>query len=634
MCGISGIWTNNETDQGNLPGIIEKSLRLLDHRGPDDSGHWHDPLQGIALGHTRLSIIDLTKAACQPMKGPSGKTFITYNGEIYNYIELRDALLSEGITFRTKSDTEVILALYERYGVQCVGLLRGMFAFGIWDARSHELILARDRLGKKPLYYAASEKSILFASEIKALRTTHDKSLFDIDHSVIDQYLSFGFISGPGTVYKGIIQLPPATVLVASALGNYATHRYWDLAISKDHNRSFQETVEEADTRITESIRLRLRADVPVGVFLSGGIDSGIVTAIASRLQGKSLPTFTVGFEDSCFDERGVAKQISDCYGTDHHEVLLRLNVPEMIPNIARAYDQPFADASAVPTFCIAQFVHQEKIKVILNGDGGDELFLGYRRALAAAWLSKITDTKVQGFLSGLAGMVEKMLPAPRIHRNHYALAHRFLRGLAVGRTKRLLIWSSDGFTYEEKQALGYTVSDNESPEASLDAFLPDSRSMSFLDQSIALDLLWMLPYALLVKMDIATMSYGLEARSPFLDHELVGWANSIPNAIKLHGFSTKPVLREVALKYLSPQICSAPKRGFEVPLQQWLNEDLREIRDDLILGQQGILTTIFSRAALERFVRQENGIDGRRWANLVWSLLMLSAWDTYANKF
>jgi asparagine synthase (glutamine-hydrolysing) len=567
------------------------------------------------------------------MVGPSGHTFIVFNGEIYNYCELRNSLIAEGVAFRTASDTEVILALYEKYGVECLRFLRGMFAFAIWDAPRRKLILARDRLGKKPIYYVSMRERFLFASEIKALRVVAEPSQIEMDTDSLDQYLSYGFISGPQTIYRGIMQLPPATVLIATTPGCIALDHYWKPLWSTKRRISFAEAVNEADRRITEAVQLRLRADVPIGAFLSGGIDSGIITAIASKHMGKPFPTFTVGFEDSGFDERPLAAGVSRQYGTDHHEIVLRPDLSDLLPQIARAYDQPFADASAIPTFCIARFVREQRIKVVLNGDGGDELFSGYRRDLASAWLSKITGIVGEGGITRVARMLEKIMPVPRTHRSRYALGHRFVRGAAASSPTRMLIWSSDGFTMNEKIELQSRTGESQLDPGHLELYLLAGDGISLLDHTIGLNLLWMLPHALLVKMDVATMANGLEARSPFLDHELVEWAISLPDHVRLPGFTTKPILRRLARNYLPDVACGAPKRGFEIPLHRWLSRDLKDMRDDLLLSRNGLVSAMFDRSRLERFLLKIPGGDPDRWAQLVWTLLMLAAWDCYVVK-
>jgi len=605
----------------------------LAHRGPDDFGTWSDETNGIALGHRRLSIIDLSRDARQPMIGPSGRAHIVFNGEIYNYRELRSSLRSEGISFRNASDTEVILALYEKYGIECLKFLHGMFAFAIWDSREKRLFLARDRLGKKPLYYISSPRRFLFASEMKALRLAAEPHDLEVDLTSLDRYLSHGFVSGPQTIYRGIVQLPPATALVATATDRLELKRYWNPAGFDRRRMSIAEAVDEADKRITEATRLRLHADVPIGVFLSGGIDSGLVTAMAAEATGRRVRTFTVGFEESGFDERPLARMIARRYGTDHHEVVLRPDVTDLLPAVARAYDQPFADASAIPTYCVARIARHHGLKVMLNGDGGDELFGGYRRSLAAAWFDRVAAVVGERRVARLAKLGVQFLPAPRVHRGFYAFGQRFLRGAAAQERNRIVIWSSDGFMREEKISLGFSGKVDDAEAADLGSYLPQDDGMSLPQRSLALDLFWMLPYALLVKMDVASMAHGVETRSPFLDHQLAEWTMSLPESVKLQGFTTKPLLRRVARKYLPSEVSSAPKRGFEPPLRRWLTNEIKAVRDDLLLAEGGLVTTMFCRVRLERFLQGSFGGDPDRWAHLTWILLMLAAWDYYVAR-
>jgi asparagine synthase (glutamine-hydrolysing) len=630
MCGIAGMWTSRRRslDAGNVTDVVAAMAGALQHRGPDGGGVWTAASGDLALGHRRLAIIDLSPSGAQPMSGPSGTTTIVFNGEIYNYVELRAALVAEGVRFRSTTDTEVILALYEKHGDDCVRMLRGMFAFALWDARQRRLLVARDRIGKKPLYYARRPGWLAFASELKALRVAFGSDVPQLDAASINRYLSFGCISGPGTVYRDVYQLPPGSTLVATASDRVEIRTYWSPDRTSEQARDV--TIDEVEDKLIEAVRIRLRSDVPVATFLSGGIDSGLVTAMATRLNGP-LAAFTVGFEDGQFDERPLARQVARRYGVDHHEITVRPDVARLLPEIVRAYDQPYADASCVPAYCVAQAVSGAGYKVVLNGDGGDELFGGYRRALAAAWLSRLHGMAGPAVTRTIAGAALALLGEPAGHRGARAFLQRFLRGAAAGDVRRLLIWSTDSFTADERRDLGIAPYDEAADVHGLLSYVPPGAGP--LASMMAIDLKWALPYDLLVKMDIATMAHGLEARSPLLDQDLVEMQTRRPIAGLLPGFTTKPVLRALARKYLPADVVTAPKRGFEPPLERWMTGELTALRDDLLLAPDGLLATIVDRAKLEAFVRRPPAGDTFRWAHRAWILLSLAAWDRFVAR-
>jgi asparagine synthase (glutamine-hydrolysing) len=631
VCGIAGLWVRGGARLDVLEAATQRMAGVLEHRGPDGRGRWSDPFVGVGLGHTRLSIIDLSETGDQPMVDHSGSTLIVFNGEIYNYLELRATLESDGVKFRGTSDTEVLLALYAKFGLECLAQLRGMFAFAIWDGAERRLVLARDRVGKKPLYYWAPDaRTLCFASEIKAVRAASPTDP-GIDSAALNDYLRFGFVGGPRTIYRGIRQVPPGHALVSTAPPETRVVRYWQPEWSPKKQVSFDEAVERTGGLLRESVNLRLRADVPVGVLLSGGIDSGLITSFAARKTAATCKTFSIGFENEEFDERPLARAVARRYATDHHEVLLRPDVSALIPKVAWHYDQPFADASAVPTFAVAEYARRH-VKVVLTGDGGDESFAGYRRDLSAALLSSFTRLAGARALTGASRLLGRLLPVPRSHRDPYALGYRFIRGLSVDEAARMVVWSSDGFSDEERLQLGQAPESEPDESGAFEALIGSLGRLGLLDRALALDLLWILPYDLLAKVDIATMAHGLEARSPFLDQELVGWALELPETIRLGGIETKPILRSLARKYLPSLVSRGPKRGFEVPLYRWVSHDLRELRDDLVLSRSGLLASIFDRRKLERLLRDPVRGSRVRWAQLRWILIMLAAWDLYAD--
>ena len=425
--------------------------------------------------------------------------------------------------------------------------------------------------------------------------------------------------------------------MVADRKGVGRAERYWQCPCGSSRSSGRRgsigqaDAIEQIETVLSDAVRLRLRADVPVGAFLSGGIDSGLIAAMASRHLDRPITTLTVGFEDMSFDERPLARQVAERYGTDHHELIVRPEPARLLPAIAKAYDQPYADSSAIPSYCLAELARQH-LKVVLNGDGGDEALAGYRRYVAGRWAGRL------GVLAGPAGrpmwwLADGVLPETRGFRTRYAFVRRLVRGLALREPQRLLAWGNDGFNEQEKRRLvgdqgGWlaTCTPTWRRVASLLDSAPDGASA--LDRQMWIDAQTLLPDDLLVKMDIATMAHGLEARSPLLDHVLFETAAALPDDVKLAGLTTKPILRELARRYLPDDVVTAPKRGFEVPLARWLQDDLRDLRDELLLDPTGLMAERFDRTALADLVGRRTGLDEARWTRRVWTLMMLAMWD------
>ncbi|UCE58871.1 MAG: asparagine synthase (glutamine-hydrolyzing) [Phycisphaerales bacterium] len=632
MCGIAGIW--GEADVGRLRAMAE----AVRHRGPDDDGFWTGSSDGIGFAHRRLSIIDL-QGGRQPITNEDGKIVTMLNGEIYNYRELRDELISRGHVFKTQSDTEVIVHLYEDLGIALVDKLRGMFAIALWDDKAKQLVLIRDRVGKKPLYFSEANGEFLFGSEIKAIVAGWRGSL-DLDRQALVDYLGWGMVSAPATIYQQLRSLEPGELIVVRNRRIALRKHYWQQRMLPKVELSRGEAVDKIDVLLREAVRLRLRSDVPVGAFLSGGIDSGIITAIAAQEHPGQLTTITIGFEDGSFDERPPARLVAEQYGTDHHEVLVEPDVVEDLPRIAQAYDQPFADASAIPSYYVARAARQF-VKVVLNGDGGDEILAGYRRYVAARISGLMCLADGEQAYDIWQSLVD-VLPVPRKFRSGYAFAHRLVRGMSIEPVGRYFAWAVDGL---DKRALanlcsagmtsarGCWLDDTASADRLAEKVLEGLGGSRPLDQMLGADFAMVLPNDLLVKMDIATMACGLEARSPLLDHELIDVVSRYPETLKLRGFTTKPLLRALSKRYVPGEIQNAPKRGFEVPLVRWLREDLRELSEDVILSRSGLLTELFERSSLERFLRGDSGLDPARWSRQVWHLLMLGMWDRCVNK-
>jgi asparagine synthase (glutamine-hydrolysing) len=599
----------------------------IKHRGPDDSGVWHDGQGYSCFGHCRLAIVDLSPCGAQPMEGQDGRAALVFNGEIYNYIELRRELEGIGYTFRGHSDTEVLLNGLSHWGVEAaLERLVGMFAFAYWDGRQRTLHLARDRVGKKPLYYLIDGGRLYFASEIKAIRTALGSDL-KLNHASLWHYLSLGFVPGPATIYERLLEVEPGSHLQVDSQLRVRSGRYWRMPVAAGRGVSWKEAAQEVEERLSDAVRLRLRADVPVAVFLSGGIDSGLITAFAARQLSHPIKTFTIGIGQADFDEAAMASEVARRYGTEHHEIRLDADVRQLIELAADVYDQPFGDPSAIPSLLIAREAARQT-KVVLNGEGSDELFGGYRRHVAAR-LFQIGALLPGGAPSLWLAKLSSLAPSPNRFRTGYSFAYRFLNGVHPDPFVRYLRWSGDGLREEQKHWL-FRDGSRETPstEAYLAQRFASLGSMAPLDHFMTIDFLLRMSECLLVKVDRATMAFGLEARSPFLDHRLVEWAARLRRSDLFGWTQTKPVLRLLAQRYLPKHIAQAPKRGFELPLFTWVGEQLYEMVHDVCLSSGGILMEMCDPARLRAFIERQVKLDRERWSKQVWLLLMLAMWD------
>lgn len=632
MCGIAGHWRVNGTLVDVDLATMQRCLQAKAHRGPDAEGVWQDPKKQMLLGHRRLSVIDLSDAAAQPMVDPETGVALVFNGEIYNYLELRKGLEAGGVTFRSSGDSEVLLRLYLRHGTEAFAMLRGMFALAIWDSRQQQLILARDPTGKKPLYYSGASANgfeFRFASEINALKQLLGSVDLTLDSLALEQYLASGYVWSERTLNNEIRELLPGHFAVHSGQ-QLKTFRFWSPPV-ESRQPTFNEMVEHVDELLAEAVSLRLRADVPVGIFLSGGIDSGLVAAMASRASSRPLKSFTVGFSESDYDERAAARRVAEQYGMQHHEITLTPDIETVLPRVVAGYGEPLADPSAVPSFMVAEFAARET-KVVLGGDGGDELFLGYRRHLAAARFS----SGLARFLSPAgryaANAALTALPAPSGTRSTFASMHRILRLMSAKSGAQLQVLSDDGFSPSEMPA----SLANQRPAAPYEDYWQALKNNggfpTLLEAMAGMDYDHSLPGDLLVKMDIASMSSSLEVRSPFLDVKLVEYMLSIPAASRLQGATTKPVLRGLAEKYLPSDLCKAPKRGFELPVFDWLTGPLNAMCRDTMLAP-GLVLDLFGRAYLEKLLKGPgaSNCSPAHWCRLIWILLILALFDKQA---
>lgn len=621
MCGIAGKLYFDEARnvrQEELSAMAD----TLRHRGPDGAGVW--AYGQVGLAHRRLAIIDLREAANQPMCNEDGTVWVTFNGEIYNYQELRGQLERLGHTFRTRSDTETIVHAYEHYGRECVHHFRGMFAFAIWDARSRTLFLARDRVGKKPLYYCRLADRFLFGSEIKALLADECVPR-EPDLKSIDHFLSFQYIPAPLTAFRQIAKLPAAHWMEVHD-GRLQIQRYWRLRYTPKRRISMPDAEAELNARLMEAVRLRMISDVPLGAFLSGGVDSSAVVAMMARQLGSPIQTFCVGFENAKFDERAYARLVAERYRTKHVELLVTPSVTEILPKLVWHYDEPFGDSSAVPSYAIAGLTRQH-VTVVLNGDGGDELFAGYDRY--------VTDRRVR-----LADRIPpavrqavhrslQVLPSGWLSRQPFKKLDRVLGVLAQDSHRRYARWNTHFFP-DDREAL-YTqefkrqVPDSD-PEGLYVQLGIDTTTDDWTDWALEADLTLYLADDLLVKMDRATMAHSLEARSPFLDHHLMEFAASLPVSFKLSGRDTKVVLKRTLREMIPAPLLNRPKMGFSVPLGEWFKHELKNMTGDLLLSQGAQGRGYFRPAGVKHVLESHWKGECDNSAKL-WDLLMLELW-------
>jgi asparagine synthase (glutamine-hydrolysing) len=626
MCGIAGLV--DLRGRSVEPLLVRRLCDALAHRGPDDEGYF---VSGpVGLGHRRLAILDLVSGR-QPISNEAGTVWVTFNGEIYNFQELRQVLERHGHRFSTRSDTEVIVHGYEEWGVECVRRLRGMFAFGLWDARAKRLLLARDRVGKKPLFYAEVDDQWVFASELQAL-IQHPGLAREVDRTALDDYLTYGYVPAPKTIFKGVWKLPPAHYLTLDLKEGRAavrTERYWRLEYGPKLKLGEEEAADGLLEALKEAVRLRLVADVPLGALLSGGTDSSLVVALMSELGAGPVKTFSIGFDDGAFDELPYARVVARRFGTDHHELIVRPNVLDVLPTLVRHYGEPFADSSAIPTYYVARMT-RERVKVALNGDGGDECLAGYNRYLgrwAADRYARLPAPVRRLALDPLG----RLIPERASSRSRLGQARRVLQIAGEPASRQHLRWLGH-FLPEAKSAL-YT------PE--LKASLGDYQAERWLlglwesaeqvcadpvDTPLAVDVQSYLPYDLLVKMDIATMASSLEARSPFLDHKVMEFCALLPGGYKLRRMTLKYLLKQAGRRLLPPEVLQRRKMGFRVPVESWMRSEWRPWVKDLLLSPQALKRGYFEPEALRQVVQAQLDGHGEQ-AFRLWNLVWLELW-------
>jgi asparagine synthase (glutamine-hydrolysing) len=620
MCGIAG--KIDFTGAVVPESVILKMCATIVHRGPDAGGTHSAPF--IGLGQRRLSIIDLSQQANPPLANEDESIWIVFNGEIYNFRELRSMLIKDGHQFQTHGDTEVILHLYEKFGVRCVQHLRGMFAFAIWDDVKKLLFGARDRLGKKPFVYNKTPTSFRFGSSINAILADPDVSTSPNFHA-LDSYLTHQYVPSPLTAFSGISKLPAAHYLLCDAKGNLTTKRYWSPPMDLKAAASEQEIETELMRLIRECVRLRLVSDVPLGVFLSGGVDSAAVAALMASESAGPIKSFSVGFEEQNYNELPFARLIAERYGTDHHEIVVKPSAADILPLLVKHYNEPFADSSAIPTYYVSRAARAH-ITVALSGDGGDENFLGYTHYWDTERWNRV-DFVPFAVRRQVARMMKtglELLPYGNFEAK-VTRGWRMFGSLLPDRYDLQLSVVKD----EEKRAAYTPYFRSLLNEHNGSAHLTDLRwdqSMDEWDWMAQHDQNYYLPDCLMVKTDVASMANSLEVRCPFLDHHLVEFASTIPSSMKRDRQGGKAVLRRVVRNLLPQEILRKPKTGFAVPLAKWFRTALRETLRGTLLDDQSAKRGLFEQSFLKRMIDEQAG-GQRDWSARLWAFLFLESW-------
>lgn len=619
MCGIAGY-----VGQGSRE-VLERMTNALSHRGPDDAGFFVDRQWG--LGHRRLSILDLSPSGHQPMLSPDGNVVIVFNGEIYNFQQLKNELLEKGHTFRGSSDTEVILALYAEHGLDCFRKMNGMFAIGLFDKKRERLILARDRLGKKPLYWTHAKGTLVFGSELKAL-LTHELVQKEIDLLSLNKYLAYDYVPTPHTILKGVFKLEPGSYLVYEKSQVQKTN-FWDITFGNreisNSNRTLSALLTEMDERLSDAVKSRLIADVPVGIFLSGGLDSSTIAYYAQKASQQKIKTFSMGFAEKSFDESRYARRVAERIGSDHYEHILSAGeCLDVISALPKYLDEPVADYSFIPTFLLSRFTRCH-VTVALGGDGGDELFFGYPTFQAERLVRALNASKP------LLQLASRVAPTSHSYFNLGFKLERLLAGLNVPTAYRHHAWMGTFGSVDRERLFApeaWREIQKENVYEDIDRlnsqFLISNQSN--LNRLVYLYLRTYLMDQVLVKVDRMSMANSLEVRAPFLDYTFVDFVNTIPLRYKIHGFTTKYLLKELMKDKLPRDIVYRKKQGFGVPLGAWFTKELRPFVEEALSAEMvrniGILNPKMVKALVDEHM---NGVRDNR--KELWSLITFVRW-------
>ena len=623
MCGIGGFFTFQGHQQQGARQRLQQMTDALVHRGPDAEGFWLD--NHMALGHRRLSIIDLSQGR-QPMSTQDDRFHIIFNGEIYNYHEIRRELLDAGVETRTNSDTEALLLAYQQWGSGCLARLNGMFAFAIWDSEQQGLFLARDRVGKKPLYYCYTESGLAFASELKALLSA---GLIPgkIDYEALDCYFSFGYIPAPMTIFRGVKKLEAAHFLEVSAKG-MVKDRYWSLSFNTSVPMDEQEADAEFERLLDQAVSCRLMSEVPLGAFLSGGLDSTLVVSSMARALSQPVLTNSIGFGERDQNELPLAKEVARYLKTDHSEFVVQPQIREVLEKISTIFDEPFADSSAVPTWYVCQMA-RKNVTVALSGDGGDENFGGY----TFRYLPHLFESRLRGCLPGL---LRKMLFTPlgalypasaRLPR--YLRLKTILENMGCSDSRAFyhdLVWLRPDLRKRLYRPEFMTALDLYTPYEQVRPLYESNHARTPLGRSLYTDINLYMTDNCLVKVDRMSMAHSLEVRSPLLDFRLMEFAATLPERLKISGGKGKVIFRRLAAKRLPKTVLNQPKKGFTVPAAQWLRTDLRPMLEETLFHKDSFVTTLLNRDELKKVWMQHQRGD-RDHNVFLWGAMMLDLW-------
>ncbi|QFT63695.1 asparagine synthase (glutamine-hydrolyzing) [Roseivivax sp. THAF30] len=649
MCGIAGFITSAPNESSNAKAILARMTETLSHRGPDADGHFVDPGGRVALGHRRLAIIDLSEAGAQPMRSASGRFEMVYNGEVYGFGGMRDALAAEDVIFRGSSDTEVLLNGIERWGIEpTLQRATGMFAFAVFDRATNSIIFARDRLGKKPLYIGCRGRTTAFASELKAIRAHPDFSDLTPDRRSVALYLRYGYVPAPRSIYEGVVKFPAghwAAIPVEASVSDPAdilscARPYWSLeeVIAKgraDPCTDAAQAIERVDEVLSQATAERLVSDVPVGAFLSGGIDSSLIVALMQEQASHRVSTYTVRFDDDAINEADAAAHIAKHLGTAHHELTASAaDALALVSDMPAVFDEPFADPSQLPTLLISRLIRSD-VTVALSGDGGDESFGGYQRYWAADTFERYSRFLPRAFFQAANGVPSARLDTA-ISMARGVLPARVGKQISTDRLKKLTRIAAEP-SFRARYGQSFTMwSDHDLvPEARLGPTGPfEACNTTEMDDRVAemmaLDTSIYLPDDVLVKVDRASMAASLEVRSPLLDHRVVELAWSLPNNLRFDGRVGKLVLRRLLERRVPLALFDRPKQGFGIPIEDWIRGPLRDLAADAVSPERlSVLSVVDPDRAAAKF---DEHVSGRRnWGRHLWTLIMLDAWqDTW----
>lgn len=623
MCGICGIVSLNEEQPAGDEGLLRRMNGTLAHRGPDDTGYYLN--RQVGIGVSRLRIIDLA-GGDQPIGNEDQSVWIAFNGEIYNHLELRRRLEQKGHVFKTKSDTEAILHAYEAYGDDCVHHLNGMFGFAIWDEKRRRLLLARDRLGIKPVFYCTAADTFIFASELKAI-LAHPEAPGDIDLVALDHFLTLEYIPSPRTIFRDIYKLPPGHRLIVEG-GQSRVEQYWDVPV-RPITADEATCVETLTELIGDAVKIRLMADVPLGAFLSGGIDSSTVVAFMSEASAVPVRTFSVGFGDPTYNELPYARLVADAFGTRHHEEFLEPDITDLVLRLAGHFDEPFGDFSIFPTYLVSQ-VARQFVTVVLSGDGGDELFAGYDTYVAQHLANRYYD-RLPGFVRrGVLPRLMELAPPQPGKKGAINKAKRFSDGGALPpslKHTRWMIFTQDGDKAHLYRPPLRAALNGDTAAELMAHYFKQAAQMEGLAQQQYVDVKTYLADDILAKVDRMSMAVSLEARVPLLDHRIVEFALNLPPHLKLNGRETKVILRRAMAGRLPAEILAKPKEGFSIPLKHWLRGTLRPLMTDLLAPDTVRRRGYFAPECVARWV-SEHLAQKANHSHRLWALMVFELWQ------